>query len=119
MMKKGFGIITVLLILVIIFCVKETVMSKESAERAKQNHYFAVLEQDYLERTRMLLDEEGYGNCGINLTRVTYEDGRREYTVLLHHRKLERMSSEEKLDLESMLSQIEFQNETCSFCYEL
>ncbi len=119
MMKKGFGILTVLLILVIIFCVKETVMSKESTERAKQNHYFAVLEQDYLERTRQLLDEEGYGNCGINLTRVTYEDGRREYTVLLHHRKLERLSGKEKLNLEGMLSQIEFQNEMCSFCYEL
>ena len=119
MMKKGFGTLTVLFVLVIIFCVKGTVMSKENAERAKQNHYFAVLEQDYLTRTKQLLDEEGYGNCGINLTRVTYEDGRREYTVLLHHRKFERMSGEEKLDLESMLSQIEFQNEMCSFCYDL
>lgn len=119
MTKKGFWIITVLLVLVIIFCVKGTVMSKGNNERAKQNHYYATLEQDYLERTRQILHEEGYENCGINLTRVTYEDGRREYTVLLHHRRLERLSVEEKIDLENMLSQIEFQNKECSFCYEL
>ena len=119
MMKKGFGILTILLVLVIIFCVKGTVMSKENNEWAKQNHYYAALEQDYLERTRQLLHEEGYESCGINLTRVTYEDGRREYTVVLHHRKLERLSDEEKLDLESVLSQMEFHNEMCSFCYEL
>lgn len=119
MMKKGFGILTILLVLVIIFCVKGTVMSKENDERAKQNHYFAALEQDYLERTRQLLDEEGYANCGINLTRVTYEDGRREYTVLIHHRRLERLTDKEKLELESLLSRMEFQNEMCSFCYEM
>lgn len=119
MVKKRFGIITVLLVLVIIFCVKGTVMSKENNERAKQNHYYAALEQDYLEKTRQILYEKGYKNCGINLTRVTYEDGRREYTVLLHHRRLDGLSDEEKLDLESKLSQIEFQNKECSFCYEL
>lgn len=119
MMKKGFGIVTVLLVLVIIFCVKGTVMSKENNERAKQNHYYAVLEQDYLERTRQILHEEGYESCGINLTRVTYEDGRREYMVLIHHRRLDRLSDEEKIELENMLSQIEFQNEKCSFYYEL
>ena len=119
MMKKGFSILTILLVLVIIFCVKGTVMSKENDEKVRQNQYYAALEQDYLVRTRQLLDEEGYGSCGINLTRVTYEDGRREYTVLLHHRRLERLSDEEKLGLESLLSQTEFQNEMCSFCYEL
>lgn len=119
MMKKGFGILTVLLVLVIIFCVKGTVMSKENDERAKQNHYYAALERDYLERTRRLLDEEGYLNCGINLTRVTYEDGRRVYTVLIHHRRLERLSDEEKLELENLLSKMEFHNEVCIFCYEM
>lgn len=119
MMKKGFGILTILLVLVIIFCVKGTVMSKENDERAKQNQYYAALEQDYLERARQLLDEKGYSNCGINLTRVTYEDGRREYTVLIHHRRLERLSDEEKLELENLLSKIEFHNGACSFCYEM
>lgn len=119
MMKKRFGILTILLVLIIIFCVKGTVMSKENNERAKQNYYYAALEQDYLERTRQILHGEGYESCGINLTRVTYEDGKREYTVLLHHRRLECLSDEEKLELKNMLSQIEFHNEECSFYYEL
>ncbi|MDE6387655.1 MAG: hypothetical protein K2L82_07625 [Lachnospiraceae bacterium] len=119
MMKKGFGILTVLLVLIIIFCVKGTVMSMENHERAKQNHYYAALEEDYLESARDLLNGEGYTDCGINLMRVTYEDGSREYTVLIHHRRLERLSEEEKGELRSLLSREEFQDEGCSFRYDL
>lgn len=119
MKRRGFGILTVLLLLVIIFCVKGTVLSKENSERAKQNHYYAALEEEYLTRTQELLEEEGYRNCGVNMRRVTYEDGSREYTVLLHHRKLDHMSAEEKRALENLLSQREFQDKTCMFRYEL
>ena len=119
MVRRRFAVLTILLLLVIIFCVKGTVMSKENNERARQNHYYAVLEKEYLMRTQSLLEEEGYRNCGINMRRVTYEDGSREYTVLLHHRKLDRMSSEEKMVLEELLSKKEFRDEACSFRYEL
>lgn len=117
-MKKGFGILTVLFVLVIIFCVKGTVMSRENEERVRQKRYYAALERDYLAGARRLLEEEGYRNCGINLTRVTYEDGSREYTVFLHHRRFGRMSEEEKLGLEQRLSQMEFQDMVCSFIYD-
>lgn len=119
MMKKGFGIVTILLVFVIVFCVKGTVMSKENHERVKQNHYYAVLEEEYVKRAEELLDKEGYMDCGINFTRVTYESGRREYTVLIHHRKIENLPKAEKARLWSLLSQVEFQDEACSFRYEL
>ena len=117
MMKKGFGIVTILLVFVIVFCVKGTVMSKENHERVKQNHYYAVLEEEYVKRAEELLDKEGYMDCGINFTRVTYESGRREYTVLIHHRKIENLPEAEKAKLWSLLSQVEFQDEACSFLY--
>ena len=94
-------------------------MSKENNERARQNRYYAALEKEYLTRTQALLEEEGYRNCGINMRRVTYEDGSREYTVLLHHRKLDRLSAEAKTVLEKQLSEKEFTDETCSFRYEM
>lgn len=118
-MKRGFGILTVVLVLVIFFCIKGTVMSKGNQERAQQNHYYAVLEQDYLEKARVLMLEEGFVDCGINLTRVTYEDGRREYTVRLHHRRFDRLPEEEMSRLKCMLSDAEFQDESCSFYYEM
>ncbi len=118
-MKRGFGIVTVLLVLVILFCVKGTVMSKEKHERAEYNHYYAALEQDYLAKTRALLLEEGFTDCGINLTRVTYEDGGREYTVRLYHRRFDRLTEEELYRLKYRLSDVEFHDEGCSFRYEL
>ena len=118
-MRRGFGVITVLLILVIAFCVKGTVFSKENHERAKENHYFAVLEDEYLEQAKGLLEEQGYHNCGVTMTRVTLEDGSREYTVLLHHRKLQKLGVEEREELLEALCTMEFSHGTCSFVYEL
>ena len=119
MRGKVFGIVTVILVLIIIFCVKGTVMSRERSEHARVNRYYAALEQEYLERTHKLLEEEGLRNCGVNLRWVTDEGGNREYTILLHHRKLNRMSEEEKSVLAIMLSKMEFRHEACRFQYEL
>lgn len=118
-MKRGFGVITVLLILVIVFCVKGTVFSKEKQERATENYYYAALEKEYREQAKELLEEQGYHNCGVTMTRVTLEDGSREYTVLLHHRKLQKLGVEEREELLEALCTMEFSHGTCSFVYEL
>ena len=52
MSEKRFGIFTVLLILIIIFCMKGTVMSRENKQRAEENRYFLTLEQEYVQSTR-------------------------------------------------------------------
>lgn len=117
MRGKTFGVLTVILVLIIVFCVKGTVMSRENAEHGKQNHYYAALEQEYLDRTQQLLEEQGLKNCGVNVKWVTDGDGSREYTILLHHRKLDRMTQEEKLVLQNMLTEMEFRDESTSFRY--
>lgn len=119
MRGKLFGAVTVLLVLVIIFCVKGTVTSGESSERGDRNRNYAILEQEYRDRTRQLLEEQGLRDCGINIRWVADVDGNREYTILLYHRKLDRMTDEEKSVLTDMLAEMEFQDETCSFLYEL
>lgn len=114
---KLFGVLTVILVLIIVFCVNGTVMSRENAERGKKNRYYAILEQEYLDRTRQFLKEEGLQGCGMNIRWVADGDGRRKYTILIHHKKLNRMTEEEKSVLTDMLTQMEFQDEACSFCY--
>lgn len=116
---KLFGAVTALFLLVIIFCVKGTVTSRESEERGKKNRYYAVLEQEYRDRTRQLLEEQGLRDCGINIRWVANVDGSREYTILLHHKKLNRMTEEEKSVLTDMLAEMEFKDEACSFQYKL
>lgn len=117
MRRKLFGVVTVLLVLIIVICVKGTVTSKESEERGKKNYHYAVLEQEYLDRTRHLLEEQGLRDCGVNIRWVADVDGSRKYTILLHHRKLNRMTEEEKSVLTDMLTEMEFQDKACSFYY--
>lgn len=115
--RKGFCILTVLLILATVLCIKGTVMSRERDNCDRQNRYYAALEQEYLDQARLLLDEEGFRDCGVNIRWVAEGDGKREYTVLLHHRKLNRMSKEERESLTDKLSDAEFEDEMCRFYY--
>lgn len=117
MNNRVFGVLTVLLVLIILFCVMGTVMSRGDGGRDRQNKYYAILEQEYLDEVHRLLQEEGLTNCGINLRWVADEEGSREYTVILHHRRLERMSGQEQTDLTDRLTGAEFQDAACSFYY--
>lgn len=119
MRQRGFGMLTILLILVIIFGVKGTVMSMENRQCAGRNYYDAALEEEYVDRMKQLLTGEGYRNCGVTMRRITYGDGNREYILQIHHRKLGRLSEQEKTALERRLSETEFMDETCRFIYEL
>lgn len=119
MSGRKFGIITVCLIFLIIFCIKGTVMSRGNDQRAEENRYYYILEQEYVQNTREYLREQGFDNCGVMMTRVTHEDGSREYTVQIYHRKLVGMPGREKTVLLDRLSQAEFGRETCIFRYDL
>lgn len=94
MKNTVFAGVTVLLILTVWLSAAGIVKS-ESSERAKEEHY-AVLEQQYVEDIREYLNKTGYPDSGVMCNRVTYEDGRREYTVFLHHRRLAGLAEEEK-----------------------
>lgn len=117
--ERIFWILTVIFISAVVLCVKGTAMSMENRGRARENHYYAELERDYVDRTQQFLEEEGFHNCGVNMLRVTNQDGSREYRILLHHRRLASMSSEEKRKLENILAGMKFQDMVCSFRYEL
>ena len=117
MNNKLFGALTVLLVLIILFCVKGTAMSRNNGGHERQNNYYTALEKEYLDETRRLLNEEGLSNCGINLRWMADDESTREYTIILHHHRLERMSEQERSDLTDRLAGAEFQDAACSFCY--
>jgi cell division protein FtsI/penicillin-binding protein 2 len=115
--NRGFAVITVVLILAILFCVRGTVFSKEQDKRAEMNRYYAVLEKEYLRQTKDILEQEGYDNCGVTVTWVAAEDGSRDYTVQLHHRKLKKLDEQDKNAVVMRLSGAEFDRESCRFSY--
>lgn len=119
MSGKRFGVITILLALIILFCTKGTMLSMGDEERARENRHYLDLEQEYVRSAREFLNAQGLDNCGVMMTRVTNRDGTREYTVRVHHRKLEGMAGVDKETLKSRLSQGEFGDDVCTFLYDL
>jgi hypothetical protein len=117
--NRSFVVITVVLILAILFFARGTAFSKEQSGRAETNRYYAVLEEEYLRRMKDMLEKDGYDNCGVTVTWVAAEDGSREYTVCLHHRKLQKLSRQEQTVMIDRLSEMEFDRESCSFTYSI
>ena len=64
------------------------------------------------------LNEMGFRNSGVTLTRVVDAEGNREYTFTIHHGKIDRMSEEERMALAAALMQSITPVESCSFTHE-
>lgn len=94
-MKKGFVLITALLVFTIAFCVSGTVMSKERDDYTQKNERYAALEEEFLARTRVVLEGEGYHDSGVTLT-WTREGGERSYLVEIHHRGIDCLDEAER-----------------------
>ncbi len=117
--EKRFYIATALLILIISLCVRGTVFSGKNDERQRRNLCYAAMEEEYLEEARSLLRGAGLADCGVDLRWVSYGDGSREYTVSLHHSRLEHMSEADKETLKRKLSEADFHGDACRFSYVL
>ena len=102
-MKKRFGTVTVLLVLIITFFTTGTVMGMEKGNVKVDEKYYRQLEQEYVRQVRTYLSDAGYDNSGVALTKVLYEDGSREYTLNIHHRRIERLTYTEQERLKEEL----------------
>lgn len=112
-MKNPFGIVTIFLILLIVFCVRGTVMSKENMGDARENERYAAWEQSFVERTRSTLAGHGYRNSGITMTWTRNQEGKRTYIVSVHHGGISRLAREEQEQLVQTLLQEKFGDGDC------
>ncbi len=108
-----FYFITIGLIVLTFTMMTITVNATESKRLQHKNEYYEQLEDSYVKELRKELTGNGYRNAGITLTKVFYEDGAREYTVKLHHKRMERLNKEEQQDLLEKLSKIKFADNEC------
>lgn len=117
-MKNRFGVATVLLILVIAFCVRGTVMSKENTEHIRENERYVVWERTFKEDIGKALAKQGYPDSGITMNWVQ-KDGKRTYTVAVHHRQIDVLAKEERERLLQTLLQVRAGDEGCGIMFEL
>ena len=113
-----FGFATVCLILAAAFLAVGTVKSQSSLQMRELEQYYLERERELLKATRAYLEEEGYENSGVTLTRVVEENGTRSYTVTIHHAKIDWMDSGAREELKKALSRLTFSDGNCSFSHE-
>ena len=120
MRKKNFSFVIAVIIsvLIISFCMTETVMGQSRTEHRREKQYYSALEKEYYADMKALLTRKGYVNSGITIRWVLEETGERNYTVMIHHRRITQLDDVGKEDLLKELMKTEFQDAGCTFCYE-
>lgn len=109
--------VTVLFILVILFCSVETVMSQNKTD-SKNRQYYDAMEEEYRSNIEQTLDEKGFENSGVNIRWTSNGDGTRVYTVIINHYGINMLNDCGRAELLHELSGFEFADENNSFYYE-
>ena len=111
--RIAFLVMTIFLIGLLSFFVSGTVVSQAKDDMSADEAYMVTLENEYRKEIRNYLAEEGFENCGVNLTKVIHENGNREYTVLVHHDRLEKITIEKKEEMTENIKEMATMGENC------
>lgn len=108
-----FYLITIGLISLAFMMMTMSVNATKDKRLQHKSEYYEQMEDDYVKVLRDALSDKGYCNAGITMTKIFYENGNREYTVKLHHKRMERLDVDEQQMLLAELSEIGFADEEC------
>lgn len=113
MRRYGFYIVAAALVLFIFSMMTMTVNATEDKKLQHQNTYYEEMEDAYVTSLKSELTAKGYRNAGITMTKIFYENGVREYTVKIHHKRMENLSTKEQEVLLEELSMTNFTDKEC------
>ena len=94
-MKKMMGFVVAVMMMVLAVSMSVVASNEKDVAIVISNEEYKEMEQECLQEVKMILLEKGCKDAGVTLTYVTMEDGSREYTVNIHHGKLDTMETEE------------------------
>lgn len=114
----GFVALTVCLVFISAFCITGTVMSRSNLSERELENYYRAREQELVWETREYLNQAGFSNSGVTLTKVIDADGSREYTITIHHGKIDKMDTVSREALKEELATLAFVADNCTFCHE-
>ncbi len=117
-MKKSFLAVLILLMCITGVFIKGTVVSQAKSKIQEENKIYHEMEKTYIKEVKAVLEEAGFENSGVNLTKVIDENGGRAYTLLIHNSRINKLESEEKEALLLKLEGICFGDETCVIYHE-
>lgn len=110
---------TIVIMAIMILTLTITVNGANKDNSLKQHKYYDGLESEYKEAVDAVLLQHNLYYSGINMTRITDEDGARTYLVNIHNYKIEQMDAQEKCELINELYGIEFGDESVIITYDI
>ncbi len=120
--RKGRGtggiIVMAVLVLAAVSLFAGTAMGRDSLSTQELEAYYQEKEKALVAQAREFLNEEGFANSGVMLTRVLDADGSRVYTLTVHHGKIDKMCAEDREFLMAELEKMVFEDDDCNFKHE-
>ena len=113
MKRYHFFMVTVCVLFLLFSFFTITAKGQERNVLEKNREFYEQLEDSYEVRLREALTQKGYRNAGITMTKILGTDGSREYTVLIHHKRIRKMEVGERTLLQKELEAICFGDEQC------
>ena len=101
MNKRSCIFCTLFLTVILSLCIGSK--AKGSAEvPGVGSEYVELREEEYVEGVKNTLEENGYSNSGVSITKVV--DGEHiEYTVSVHHKRIDKMNEIQRRELSDIL----------------
>lgn len=98
-----FGTFTVVLVIIasLLFGMKAYGKSVEATMQAERE----AMEREYLAEIKAVLQENGFQNSGVNMTKESDEDGRWEYDVVIYNPSFEWMNPDKAEKIENTLAE--------------
>ncbi len=105
-MKKNMIILSIFAVLFLSLLFSIHAKGEEARENQLYEAACRMQEQTYLSEVKEYLNDKGYTNIGVTMNRVVDGDGTRFYTLSLYHKRLHRLSEEDRLLLENELTEM-------------
>lgn len=114
----GFVAATTIFLLIAAISFAGTVACGMDIKGAGAEEFYRERERRMLEDVGAFLNEQGYVNSGVALTRVVEEDGSRRYMLTVHHRRIEQMEAAQREALACQLTAFAFHDDNSIFSCE-
>lgn len=118
MKRYRFCFISLAVVIILFSIVTMRVNGQGEHDIAIEREFYEEIEDAYVLRLRDMLGSKGYNNAGITMTKIYQSDGSREYTVQIHHKRIDRLSEGEKHLLLNELAAVCFGDEQCSVLHK-
>ena len=104
MEKRARVIIILSLMIIAVMSIEIRAAGRSGRLEDITSEYYREAERDYKAQIREVLEQSGCDNAGIGMTKVVNETGGFDYTVSIHHRRIDRMDSVQREALSAMIT---------------